>query len=470
MKRKRTKIIRLPISRHIDVNFRNYALYVLENRGIPNWYDSLTNVQRLIMLNSKSTFDKTLSLMGECIKDGYHHGDNSLKGAINKLAKPVNCADSLLEGDGFFGSAVKETAAAPRYTSIKINPDYSKIIKENSFLNSKNEEGNWQPLYINLPIGLTTLITGIGVGYKSFILPRNIKDVEKFLNGKIKNIKPYFKNFKGKIKKYQNLDKTWLIEGKFEYDDKLKFVHITDLPPMMKYEKFLKKLNKIIEDHEGNFKIKNNSSFEIDIKINFKGQDKEWEHFKNILYKATKMLVTETPVFIKDGVVIQYDKIEDYILDFKYRVAQIDFKRAEYFYNEICFELDYNKAKKKYLEFMLLKKRTEKDVDSFLEKYEKKIATKLNNLLLRFLNEDELKRVAEKIKELEKEKKEKNKTLNNFKKIFESTKDTTSGKGIKNKASKDLLDDIDDIDGIEFFKGENIDIPDFEDEEEEIEN
>jgi len=86
MKRKRTKIIRLPISRHIDVNFRNYALYVLENRGIPNWYDSLTNVQRLIMLNSKSTFDKTLSLMGECIKDGYHHGDCLEENSLINLA------------------------------------------------------------------------------------------------------------------------------------------------------------------------------------------------------------------------------------------------------------------------------------------------------------------------------------------------------------------------------------------------
>jgi len=71
----RSKSYPLPISRQINTNFRNYALYVLENRGIPSFYDGLTNVQRFIVLNSPSTFNKTISLVGSCISDGYHHGD-----------------------------------------------------------------------------------------------------------------------------------------------------------------------------------------------------------------------------------------------------------------------------------------------------------------------------------------------------------------------------------------------------------
>ena len=63
------------ISKQIDINFRNYALYVLEHRGIPSFYDSLTNVQRVSLMNAPKTFSKTISLVGAAITDGYHHGD-----------------------------------------------------------------------------------------------------------------------------------------------------------------------------------------------------------------------------------------------------------------------------------------------------------------------------------------------------------------------------------------------------------
>lgn len=462
----RPKIIRLPISKHIDVNFRNYALYVLESRGIPGWEDALTNVQRIILQNAPSSFDKTLSLVGDCFKDGYHHGDASLVGAIHKLARPVGCADNLLSGDGFLGSPVNHEAAAPRYTQVKLNPEYSSLLKENHFLNKRDEEGRWNALHLRLPVGITTFMIGIAVGYKSTILPRSLKDVQKFLDGKTKEVKPFFKDFKGKVTRYQNLDKTWLIEGAIEYDDKNCTLRITDLPPMMKYASFLKKLDKIIEDHYGRCSVTNNSTANIDLKVKFTGFANDWQHFKTVVEKATKILVTETPVFVKNGLVIQYDKIEDYLTDFKYRIAEVDYKKASHFYDETCFDLDYNKAKKQYLEFMLVKKRTESEITKFFSSFSKKIASKLDGTLLRHLNEEELKRTVAKIEELEKLKKERNVLKNELYNKFVSMTDVSETRGIRNKASKDLLDDIDNIDGIDFFKGEDIDIPEFDDDNE----
>jgi len=69
------KIVRLPISKFIDSKFRDYAVYVLEARGIPSFYDALTPVQRYILKNSPTSFNKTLSVVGKSIEDGYHHGD-----------------------------------------------------------------------------------------------------------------------------------------------------------------------------------------------------------------------------------------------------------------------------------------------------------------------------------------------------------------------------------------------------------
>lgn len=69
------KIINLPISRFIDTKYRDYALYVVSSRGIPSFYDALTPVQRYILKNTPPSYIKTLSVVGESIKDGYHHGD-----------------------------------------------------------------------------------------------------------------------------------------------------------------------------------------------------------------------------------------------------------------------------------------------------------------------------------------------------------------------------------------------------------
>ena len=124
------QILDLPISKLIDTRFRDYAVYVLEARGIPSFYDGLTPVQRYILMNSPATFTKTLSVVGRSIEDGYHHGDSSLQKAIAKLARPFGSAMQILEGYGFFGTEVSPDPAAARYTSVKLSSRVVDIIKK----------------------------------------------------------------------------------------------------------------------------------------------------------------------------------------------------------------------------------------------------------------------------------------------------------------------------------------------------
>jgi hypothetical protein len=66
----------LTISEQIDNDYRKYAIYVIQSRGIPNFYDCLTPVQRLILQNSPGVFKKTVGVIGEVFGTGlYHHGD-----------------------------------------------------------------------------------------------------------------------------------------------------------------------------------------------------------------------------------------------------------------------------------------------------------------------------------------------------------------------------------------------------------
>lgn len=450
--------IRLPISKHIDINFRDYALYVLENRGIPSFYDGLTNVQKFILQNAPSTFDKTIGLVGKCITSGYHHGDSSITGAINKLARPFGCAKRILEGDGFFGTPVNHDAAAPRYTSVKINGDVKEIIKENSFLHTKNEDGIWNPLWLRVPLGLTTTIVGIAVGYKTTILPRSIEDIENYLTGKTSEVIPSFIGFSGKVSRFQNLDRSWLIEGNMKVNEKMKTVHITSLPPMMKYKKFLNKVDQLLEKYEEKFTIQNDSSDEINMILNFRGRSKDqFKEFVSDIEKNLKMIVTETPVFVKDNSVLVYEKIEDYLDDFKYRLKELELRRQEYFLGISSFELLFQKAKLEYLKFMSVKKRTESEILDFFNKYDNKISDRLDAIKLRKLSDDEIKRVISKIKELEKEKKRLEKLVTKLNKEFVKLVDPTIQRKTENKSNLgDLFDDSDfeDYDGIEIFGNE----------------
>ena len=454
----KSKIYPLPISRQIDTNFRNYALYVLENRGIPSFYDGLTNVQRIIMLNAPHSFNKSLSVVGACITDGYHHGDKSLTGAINKLARPFGNSEQLLLGDGFFGSPVNHEASAARYTSVRINPKIAEMIRKSNFLNKKNDEGAWNPLWVDLPIGLTNTIIGIAVGYATTVLPRDLNDVQKYLDGKVKEVKPKFKNFSGKITRYKGLDKTWLIEGAIEINQTAQTIRITELPPLMKYGSFLKKVESLIEKHPT--KLTNNSQANVDVLLQFTGAKAEWPVFVEAVEKATKMIVTETPVFVKDGMVLEYNRIEDYIEDYRYRLAELKVKRLEYFKKEADEELLFSIFKEKYLLYMLEAKKgkmyTDEEIEAFLKGLTKgypNVRRRLDSIYLKSLTEQELERTRVKIKELTEELKAQTIELNAAIEILSGLTDTAKSRGTQNRSSSsmNLFIDEEEIDGIAVF-------------------
>jgi len=458
----KVKTYPIKVSTQIDVNFRNYALYVLENRGIPSFYDSLTNVQRFIVLNAPSSFNKTISLVGSCISDGYHHGDKSLTGAINKLAKPFGNSEQLLLGDGFFGTPINQEASAARYTSVKINPRISEMIRKSEFLNVKADEG-WAPLWLDLPIGITNMIIGIAVGYKTTVLPRDLQDVQKFLDGEIKEVTPKFKNFKGTVKRYQGLNKSWLISGVTQVNESAKTVRVTELPPLMRYASFLKKLEKVVERFSVN--MINNSSTNIDVLLQFRGNSDEWSEFLLSIDKSVKMLITETPVFIKDGLVIEYDRIEDYIEDYKYRLADLKLRRLKHFKNLNQDELLFLIYKEKYLIFMLSKgkMRSDEEVSQFLDSLSSgelanhpQVRRRLEAILLKSLTEQELQRVRERIKFLKEEIKRQEKEIAAAQKAFDKMVDTALKRATHNRSTStaNLFEEEDEIDGIEVFHQE----------------
>ncbi len=394
----------LSISDQINFKYREYALYVLQSRGIPNFYDSLTPVQRIILENSPGSFNKTIGLVGEVIRTGlYHHGDSSLSGAISKLARPFGCSFQILEGDGFFGSPVNPSPSAPRYTSVKINKGVKEIIQKHSDLNESNEEGGHDWLNLEIPVGLLTHIIGIAVGYRTNILPRKLEDIVEYLRGKNKILKPHFKDFCGEIYRYGDTQNVWLIESGFEYNSVKRTIRIFDLPPVMRYDSFMEKLVNKLEGLGLDYKINNNSQSKCDITLWFhKLQTREFDSLFPAIKKMTQILVKEDVVFIKDGSVAQFESVKEYLDSFKIHLETVKLKRLRKDLENFKYDLEFLEAKLKFLIFMSQKKRNNKEIEEFLSQFSSRISTRLSGIQIIKLSSDHILETQKEIERIKK--------------------------------------------------------------------
>jgi len=459
----KTRTIKLPVSKYIDTRFRDYAVYVLESRGIPCFYDALTPVQRYILMSAPTTFQKTLTLVGKAIESGYHHGDSSLTKAISKLARPFGASLQVLDGYGFFGSEVCPEPAAARYTSVKISSKANEVLKKYSNLITKEPEGPYNPFFMDIPLGLTTPIVGIAVGYKTTVLPRKLEDIQKYLDGKIKSLKPHFMNFEGTVEKYHDLDNSWIISSNVTINGNR--IEVRGIPPILKYTSALKRLDFLFNKFDGVVRILNNSNTKVNIDIVYLGKrEEEWKEIKDFIQRVFSVIVTENPVFVKDGQVLVYESVEQYLDDYRWQLKRIKYHDNLSKRDHLSKELIFNKAKKEFINFVIAKKRTVEDIDEFLKPYNQGVKNRLEYLTSKKFTKDELEATELTIKQLTSDLSTAEVALTNSKDEFESLEDPTTKRGVSSKkVSSNLfeIDDVKEVNGIYIWDGSDV----FEDEE-----
>lgn len=462
------KIVKLPISKFIDTKFRDYAIYVVESRGIPNFYDALTPVQRYILKSTPTSFAKTLTVVGKCIQQGYHHGDTSITKSLNKLARPFGNGMQIIEGYGFFGSEVSPDPAAARYTSVKLSNKAADILNKYEHLTTREVEGAYYPLWMDVPLGLTVPIVGIAVGYKSTILPRKLDHIKEFLEGTRKSLKPFFVGFTGNVQKYNGIDNSWILSSDITYEERK--IKIKDIPPFLKYKAALRKLDNIISKYEGFVRIVDNSNTKVDITILYIGNQKEqWDDIKEYVQKAFSIIVKESVVFVKDNKVLTYDSIEQYLEDYKWQVLRLKEKHLLWERDKLSDDLAFNKAKKIFIEYILEKRRSDEDITEFLKDYNRFLRSRLEGLTSRKFTSNELEKTKNTIKELTDTLMKKEKEYLIAKKEYDKTPDPTIERGIGSRKNSIDLFETDDIDesreGIVIWNGEDV----YEKEQEEVE-
>ncbi len=360
----------ISIESHINTHYRDYSYYILSSRGIPSKYDGLIPVQRLLLLHAPEKLKGTNSLIGECIgSELYHHGDASLAGAINRLCRSFDNSYTLLDGDGFFGNGMASAAAA-RYTKIKMNNEVREMIKKYAPVNEYNTEGNCKFINLDVPIGLCTSVVGIAIAYRSQILPRKYEDLKKYIEGDDNaSLKPYFMGFKGKISRNPNNKSAWIIASDIKYDTAKGEISVVDLPPMMRYDTFLEKMVEIMDKSQcSRMKLINNSKNCVDVKIMAKScKQEDMEKMITEIGKISSISVSEDIVFADEDGIMRYNSIRDYLDDFKIFRNRSILKKMEWDRSEIVVDMIFNELKAEFIVFMTGSQRTNDEVKKWLE-------------------------------------------------------------------------------------------------------
>jgi DNA gyrase/topoisomerase IV subunit A len=327
----------------IDTEYREYAMYVIKNRALPSFVDGLKPSTRKVLftaIQKARNQIKTISLVGYTVSTAnYHHGDDSLEGAIVTLAAPWANNAPLLDGEGSWGDRFDHTPSASRYTSVQLSKNFDKFFKDNDILEADIDPENKEPLYYLplIPWVLVNGVSGVAVAYACDILPRKpadlVKAVEKVLNGqKVKetDLPPYFEAHEGQIRFNKDLG-IYQMFGTFKQLNASE-LQITEIP--MKYERaaYIKHLDALEDAGKIAFyKDKSNKNgFNFLIKFPRGGMPKNAEGI-NKMFNLVQNLNENLTVIDQNDQLKVYASASELLTDFvAFRLTKIAARLAYY--------------------------------------------------------------------------------------------------------------------------------------------
>jgi DNA topoisomerase-2 len=243
-----------------DNEYRDYAIYTIENRAIPSAIDGFKPSQRKIAYAANRLWKtgnekpiKVFQLGGQAAAISFfHHG--SLDGTIINMTQDFKNSMPIFEGIGQFGSLRSPEAGAPRYVGVKFNENFRLLYKDFDLTTPKYEEGEEIEPQFFLPIIPTVLLnggSGIAVGFATNILNRHPLDLIDAcllaLDGKdVPTLRPWVRGFHGDIDLVDSSAKSWTFRGKWEVKNTTT-VEITEIPPSFTYEKYEAHLDALVE-------------------------------------------------------------------------------------------------------------------------------------------------------------------------------------------------------------------------------
>lgn len=170
--------------------YLDYAMSVIVARALPDVRDGLKPVHRRILysmhqlgLTSHAKYRKSAAVVGEVLAKYHPHGDIAVYDSLVRMAQEFAMRYPLVNGQGNFGSIDGDSAAAMRYTEVrmtKISEELLSDIEKETIPYMDNYDGTTKEPVV-LPAKLPNLLLngtmGIAVGMATNIPPHNLNEV-----------------------------------------------------------------------------------------------------------------------------------------------------------------------------------------------------------------------------------------------------------------------------------------------------
>lgn len=130
-------IIQQPLEDVMHNSMIPYAEYVVMERALPRVEDGLKPVQRRILYTMRELANtpdkphkKSARIAGDTMGKYHPHGDTSIYDAMVRMAQDFSMRAPLVDGHGNFGSVDGDSAAAMRYTEVRMTPLALELLKD----------------------------------------------------------------------------------------------------------------------------------------------------------------------------------------------------------------------------------------------------------------------------------------------------------------------------------------------------
>ncbi|MCV2402356.1 DNA gyrase subunit A [Marinomonas sp. C2222] len=184
------EITPVSIENELKGSYLDYAMSVIVGRALPDVRDGLKPVHRRVLFamnelknDWNKPYKKSARIVGDVIGKYHPHGDSAVYDTIVRMAQPFSMRYTLVDGQGNFGSVDGDSAAAMRYTEIRMAK-----ISHHLLMDLEKETVDFVPNYDGtefmpevLPARVPGLLVngsaGIAVGMATNIPPHNLGEV-----------------------------------------------------------------------------------------------------------------------------------------------------------------------------------------------------------------------------------------------------------------------------------------------------
>ncbi len=184
------RIIKITIEDEMQSSYIDYSMSVIVSRALPDVRDGLKPVHRRVlfgmselgMLHNRA-YKKSARIVGEVLGKYHPHGDSAVYDTIVRMVQDFSLRYPLVDGQGNFGSVDGDSAAAMRYTEVRMQRMAEELLAD---INKNTVD--FQPNFddtLTEPTVLPALVpnllingsSGIAVGMATNMPPHNLTEV-----------------------------------------------------------------------------------------------------------------------------------------------------------------------------------------------------------------------------------------------------------------------------------------------------